>query len=152
VESVRRGRVHRAAVRQRHQWQWQFIDRLALEVDATWADPDIESDAGTFGSVTIQPIAANLNFHFFPDKFVDIYVGGGFAYVNIDDIDVSGGGTVSVDSETAWDVQVGVDLNFGDHFTVVMGIRYYDLAIEGSGGEELAVDPLVSRIGAGWRW
>ena len=42
--------------------------------------------------------------------------------------------------------------DLGDHFAIVLGVRYYDLTVEGSGGEELEVNPLVSRVGAGWRW
>lgn len=133
--------------------EWRFVNRIGLEFDATWADTDIDSSNGTFGSVTMQPIALNLNFHFFPDKFFDLYAGAGFAYTNFDDIELTGGGTAAVDSQSSWDLQVGADFNLGDHFAIVLGVRYYDLAIQGSGGgEELPVDPLISRIGAAWRW
>jgi len=61
-------------------FEWRFVEHLGLEVDVAWADSDIESSAGTFGSIKFQPAAANLNFHFFPDRFFDLYVGGGYAY------------------------------------------------------------------------
>jgi outer membrane protein len=132
-------------------FEWRFADRLGLEGDVTWSDADLESGGSVLGSAEFQPIAVNLNFHFFPDKIFDLYVGGGFAYVNVGDVDFQGT-DVDVDSESTFDVQVGFDINLGDHFAIVLGVRYYDLTVDGSGGEELEVNPLVSRVGAGWRW
>jgi len=132
-------------------FEWRFADRLGLEGDVTWSDSDLESGGSVLGSIEFQPIAANLNFHLFPDKFFDLYFGGGFAYVNVGDVEVSGS-SIDVDSEATFDLQVGVDFNLGDHFAIVLGVRYYDLTVEDNTGEELEINPLVSRIGAGWRW
>lgn len=125
--------------------------RFGLEIDAAWADSDIESSAGTFGSVTFQPIAANLNFHIFSNMVFDLYLGAGFAYTNFDDIDLSTGGSATTEADSSWDVQVGLDINIGDHFAVILGVRYYDLTLESS-GTEFAVDPLVTRVGLAFRF
>jgi outer membrane protein W len=133
-------------------FEWRINELFGLQLDATWADHDVEASTGTLGSVTLQPLAATVNFHLINTKVVDFYVGGGFAYVNFGDLETASG-DLNTDAESTWQIQAGLDIGLSEWFFITAGLRYYDLSVQVDGvPDEVAIDPLVTTVGVGFRW
>ena len=133
---------------------------IGLELDYLDATHDVEFGGTKVAAVDYSPLSLTLNFHLLHTNFLDLYVGPTVSYTQWGDIkvdeayqDLLEASSVATDSETSFGAQVGLDIGIGPHFAIVTGIRYTQVDITPSdGGDGLAVDPLMIRVGAAWRW
>src|SRR5262245_64343321 len=73
-------------------FEWQFTDRLGIEVDYINSTQDIEFGGDTIAEVDFQPLSASLNIHLFDSDIIDFYIAPTASWVNWGDIEGSGGG------------------------------------------------------------
>lgn len=142
-------------------FEWRWGKLLGLEVDYINSTQDVEFGGTKIAEVDFSPISASLNIHVIHTKLIDFYVGPTASYVDWGDIEVTGSAgnfninrNINTDSELSWGAQAGIDIGLGDHLAVTGGIRWLklDLTPDQSGSEDLAVDPLISRVGLAWRF
>jgi opacity protein-like surface antigen len=131
--------------------EFQFTDRLGLEVDYLNSTQDIEFGGETIAEVDFQPLSASLNIHLFDSDAFDLYVAPVASWVNWGDIE-GDGDSVGTDSEFAWGAQIGLDIGLGDTVAIVLGLRYLNLDLSSDLGGDLGVDPLIARAGIGLRF
>jgi outer membrane protein W len=140
-------------------FEWRMTPLFGLEVDYVDVDQKVKFGGHEIGDTKLQPLSATLNFHLIHSKVVDFYLGPTFSYVNWGDIDLNQEGQdlsgelgVPVDKESAWGASVGIDLNIGEHFAVIGGVRYLQLDLTPENGDGIAIDPLISRLGVAFRF
>ncbi len=115
-----------------------------FDIGVDWAADDDDVDMLAF---LIGP-----NFHLTPDKKADFYIG---PFVGIADLSSASyqvlGETQnrSLDADTVFGVQLGLDIPFGDGgWAVHLGARYFDMTVEtDEEGPEIAADPLGVEVG-----
>ncbi len=125
--------------------EYQFNDRLGLELGAIWASPDVElsADVPGYGHVSLSDamstriITLDLDVHLTPNsRAFDVYLGAGIASVDFDDLDFTDPEgdslNISTDGEITWSVQAGVDIALGSEsrWAAFGGLRYIDCDIE----------------------
>ena len=139
--------------------EYHFNQRIGLEGTVLYVPLgsdfffDIGVDwAGDSDDVSMLAFLIGPNFHLTPDKKVDFYIG---PFIGIADL----GGTSyqvlgqtqnrSLDTDTLFGVQLGLDIPFGDGaWAVHLGARYMDMTVEADEeGAEIAADPLGFEVG-----
>lgn len=125
--------------------EYQFNDRLGLELGAVWASPDVELSAEVPGyghlslsdSMSTRVITLDLDVHLTPNsRAFNVFLGAGLASVNFDDlhyVDPEGDSlNISTNGEITWSVKAGVDITLGtdSRWAAFGGIRYIDSDIE----------------------
>jgi outer membrane protein W len=140
-------------------FEWRMSPMFGLEIDYVDVDQDVELGGHKIGDTKLQPLSATLNFHLIHGKAVDFYLGPTFSYVNWGDIDLNEEGQdlsgelgVPTDKESAWGASVGLDFGIGEHFVIIAGVRYLQLDLTPKDGDGIAIDPLISRLGVGFRF
>lgn len=139
--------------------EWRATPLLGVELDYLNATHDVDFAGGTIGEVDLQPLSLSLNFHLLRTNLLDLYVGPTVSYVSWGDIDLNADGQaalgvpeVTTDSETAFGATVGVDIGIGERLAVVGSVRYLQVDVTPEGGDGLAVDPLITRVGLALRF
>jgi len=135
--------------------EYQFNDRLGIELGGMWASPDIELSAEIpdYGllkltdSMSTQVTTLDLNFHLTPNSpSFDFYIGAGVANVGFDDlhyVDPEGDPLdIKVDGDVSWSAKAGLDIALGQDsgWAAVGGLRYIDSDIEFRNAEDDAGD------------
>ena len=115
-----------------------------FDIDVDWAEDDDDFQMLAF---MIGP-----NFHLTPDKNVDFYIGPfiGFADLGSTTYRVLGETQRrSLDADTLFGIQLGLDIPFGDAgWAVHLGARYIDMTIEADEMPgEIGADPLGLEVG-----
>ncbi len=118
--------------------------QLFFDVGIDWAqnEDDVEMLAFLIGP----------NFHLTPDKNVDFYIG---PFVGIADLSSTSYRVLgeiqrrSLDADTVFGVQLGLDIPFGESgWAVHLGARYFDMSVETEeDGPEIAADPIGFEAG-----
>ena len=140
--------------------EWRLNKLIGFELDYLNGTHDVEFGGTKIGETDFKPLSLSLNFHLIHTNFLDFYIGPTVSYVSWGDIDlvqdaqdILETSSVPADSETAFGAQVGLDIGIGPHFAIVTGVRYLQVDITPDGDSDgLAVDPLIARVGAAWRW
>jgi len=137
--------------------EFRFAKVLGLEVSYLNSTHDIEFGDTTLAQVDFTPYNVALNFHLFPNKYLDFYIAPVAAYVDWGQIDFEDGTTEEADSEIAYGAAVGLDISFHENFAFIGGVRWLSLDItpddpSSSDDESLAVDPLYARVGFAFRF
>jgi outer membrane protein W len=153
------------AVQAEDQVGWNFgfegrvIKLIGLELDYVNANQDISLDGTTIGSADFSPLTFSVNFHIVPTTIVDFYLGVSYAYVSWGDIQLNQTGEtffsttgLTTESANAWGASLGLDIGLGKHFAFTAGLRYLDLPLEVTGGQSIAVNPLIGRLGVAVRF
>jgi outer membrane protein W len=133
---------------------------IGFELDYINATQDIEVDGAVFGSASFSPFTLTLNFHVIPTRFVDLYFGPSYSYVNWGDLELNqqgqaffGSSGLGTESEHAWGAAIGLDVSFLKHFAITGGLRYLDVDLRPSSGDQsVGVDPLIGRLGVAVRF
>lgn len=144
-------------------WNFGFEGRvgklIGLELDYVNANQDISLGGTTIGSADFSPLTFSVNFHIVPTTIVDFYIGASYAYVSWGDVKLNQAGEtffsttgLTTDSANAWGAALGLDIGIGKHFAFTAGLRYLDLPLEVTGGESIAVNPLIGRLGVAIRF
>lgn len=149
-------------------WGWyadyerMIASKWGLKFGANWSEQDIDVSGGDrtghFGALQAIPLTANILFHPAPLSHVDFYVGGGFAYVMFDDMDIDndfgpgGRDTLDIDDDKTWNAQIGVDFRFGDSaFGLNLDAKYIQMSGDSELGD-IEVDPLIAGAALAIRW
>ena len=144
--------------------EYHISDRVGIEGDLIYGnldssfkldfDNDWEMDTGDISMLTFT---VGPNFHFTPDKKVDVFLGPFIGVADYGSSDYTAlGETVnrSLDGEFMWGVQLGADIPFGaaSRWGLFLGLRYMDSTAEGQGRFEfeLPLDPTMFNLGLSW--
>lgn len=112
-------------------------------------------DFVSLGDVELTPVTAMLRVHFRPRSALDVYAGGGAAYVMTGDLDSAdlrddGLAPLELEEETTFVIGGGVTWTFHDRWGVSLDARYLPLTLHGSAQgstAEAAIDPLILSAG-----
>lgn len=138
-------------------FEWRFGKWVGIEASYVDSKHDIEFGGVTLGTTHMKPINLALNFHIIHSKFVDFYVAPVASYVEFGDLEIEGGGSESIDSETAYGAQVGLDISLGKNVAVIGGVRWLSLDAtpndpSATSDDSVAIDPLFTRLGIAFRF
>lgn len=138
-------------------FEFRFGKWIGLEASYVNSTHDVEFNGTTIGEADLTPYNLALNFHLLHSKYFDFYVAPVASFVNWGDLQLTGGGSESIDSEVAYGAQVGVDISFHKNFAVYGGVRWLSLDATpddpaNPDDDSYAVDPLISRVGMAFRW
>ena len=137
--------------------EFRFGKWIGLEASYVDASQEFEFNGATFGEADITPINVALNFHLIHSKYVDFYIAPVASYVDWGDLELEGGGSESIESETAYGAQVGLDISLGKMIAIIGGVRWLSLDLTpddplAPGVDSVAVDPLFARLGVALRF
>lgn len=141
-------------------FEWRTNQLFGVELDDFRASHDVELGGLKIAETDVTPLTLAVNFHLVRTRFLDFYLGPTVSYVDWGDVEFTSQAaelleqsSVAADSETAVGVQLGLDIGIGPDIAVVTGVRYMDRSITPEGASDgLAVNPLIARVGAAWRW
>ncbi|HEX6851961.1 MAG TPA: outer membrane beta-barrel protein [Candidatus Polarisedimenticolaceae bacterium] len=131
--------------------EWKPFDRFGFEVSYLDVTHDVEVDGVKIGEIGLNPWNVTLNWHIINGKHFNWYVGPTVAFIDWGNLELTGGGSAEVDSETTFGISTGVDLALGSHFALFGGLRWLDASAE-SQGDSVSVDPLFARFGVAFRF
>ncbi|MBW3564041.1 MAG: outer membrane beta-barrel protein [Acidobacteria bacterium] len=137
--------------------------RFSTEIGLSLIEPDVittetNDQSGTFINTTdveVIPVTAVLQYHFNPDGPFDLYIGGGVAYVLVDDVegdnvDQAGFDRIAIDEDAGFAANIGLNYWFGNTFGLNIDAKYVPLessanVIFGSGTttDEININPLL---------
>jgi len=112
----------------------------------------------TIGEANFSPLTATFNIHVVHTTVVDFYLGPAYTYVNWGDIHLNASGSgitgssdIGTDSAHGWGVSMGIDIGW-EHFVFTGGLKYLDVGLQVQNGPTIPVNPLVARLGVGFRF
>ena len=160
--------------------EYRASRRLGVELTALTSTVDSEIDFDFFGFIQIgvdsklrvTPVLAQLNFHLTPDHAVDLYMGPIAGWMRYGDLEttvhshVPGEDAVEVErvrtkDSFAWGAHIDFDVPFGQSGAFFTGgASYLKAAVkadpgqaeEGEGDTIFHLDPLVLKVGVGYRF
>jgi len=129
--------------------EWRINRLVGLEVSYLLAEQDIEFGGDTLGEIEAGMWTGAINFHPIDAdaERTDFWFAPIVAFVDWDDIELRAGGSSEVDSEVAYGVAMGLDLNIGKIFAITTGLRWLSLDIDSDISSDFGVDPLIARAG-----
>lgn len=138
----------------------RFARMIGIELDYVNASQEVEFGGTTIGETDFSPLTLTANFHLIPSKHFDFYIGPSFTWVNWGDIELDANGSdvvgddfnAGLDSETGWGISTGIDFGFGNHFAIGAGLKWLNVGMTLSDGQEIDVEPLVARLTAAFRF
>ena len=136
-------------------FEWRAGKIIGLEGSYMFADQGIEFGGDNVGSMDQKTITAALNFHIIPGKRFDLWVAPVVSWVDWSDFEFNqsfGGGTVPVDSQTAFGAAVGFDIGLGKTIAITGGLRYFSMDVQAENFEKFKLDPLIARVGLAFRF
>lgn len=149
-----------------------LTDAVSAEFTATLVEPDLEvtlfGDDGPRSGPALEmiPLTLGLQYHVRPVRWMNLYAGGGVAYIVFDDVDLGGLDQFDVESIEV-DDEVGFMANIGVTFEVIrnLGInldaRYLgvepDATVSFDRGDFVAdrtieFNPLMLSAGLSWKF
>jgi outer membrane protein W len=133
--------------------EWKPFDRFGFEVSYLDAKHDVEADGEVIGEISLRPWNFTFNWHVINGDNFNWYLGPTVAFVDWSSLDLSGGGSVDVDSETTFGLSTGIDFGIADSFAIFGGLRWLDASVESDDlPNSVAVDPLFARLGVAFRF
>ena len=174
-------------------YEYKFNSRVGMELSLSYTQNDLllqgEGNGGYLsntgqvqngsiqvfqsGELTMIPLTLGVNYHFFPDRPLDLYLGGFLGFVFFDDLQLDGERinldfiglpptvlgepeTVAVESDTTYGAILGVDLPLGASAWVFNASARYSRisATVRDGNDEftLNVHPVTLQFGVGYRF
>lgn len=140
-----------------------FGDRLGVELAAGTVRHDVAVEAELvgfptsrleLGRIRVTPITASLLYHLAPHSKTDFYVGGGAAYVDYGDFELTidnAGEKLSVDADLTYTLQAGLDLKLNERWRLTGNVQWIDTKARFSddpdADDSLPISPVV--VGAG---
>lgn len=135
-----------------------FHDKLGLELGIGEAvEHDFALDGGARGSLDRMP--ATLLVNYYPLGGVEAsriqpFLGAGVNYTRFSDVSTDGPGSTDVDDDYGVTAQVGMDVVITDNIHATGYARYaeIDAEFDGSGGDDVSLDPLTAGAGITYRF
>jgi len=136
----------------------RFNDWFGIEIDYVDANQDVDFGGTTIGEANFSPLTATFNIHVVHTTVVDFYLGPAYTYVNWGDIHLNASGSgitgssdIGTDSAHGWGVSMGIDIGW-EHFVFTGGLKYLEVGLQVQNGPTIPVNPLVARLGVGFRF
>ena len=139
-----------------------FRDHWGVELAAGTTRHDVSVSSGfvsgfEIASVRVTPLTASLLYHFNPGGRADFFLGGGAAYVDFGDFELSApvsdpddDTSFAVDTDLTYTLQAGLDLSLGDRWGLTGNVQWIDTDIQFADDQEddeLPLAPVI--VGAG---
>lgn len=146
-----------AAVRASNEMGYEFGAELrsgliGLQFDYLHAKQDLEHDnAGLLGTAEFNPVSATLKLHL-PTPILELSAGPTVSYINWGDLDLRNGGTQKLDAKLGYGITVGADLPLGRSLAITSGMRWLKADAKPDGGNDIAIDPLITKVGVALRF
>lgn len=133
--------------------EWKPTDRLGLEVAYLDATHDVEANGTAIGDISLRPWNFSLNFHLVDRDRFSWWVGPTVSYIDWSPVELNGGGSLDVDSETTFGASTGMSFGLGDSFALQLGLRWIDASVDSpSLPDDVSVDPLFVNMGVAFRF
>jgi outer membrane protein W len=133
--------------------EWKPTDRFGFEATYLDAKHDVEVNGTAIGDISLRPWNFSMNFHIIDRNAFNWWVGPTVSYIDWSDVDLNGGGSLSVDSETAYGLSTGFAVGLGQSLAIQFGLRYLDASVEVLAlNEDVSVDPLFANVGIALRF
>lgn len=133
--------------------EWKPTDRLGLEVAYLDATHDVEADGTVIGDIGLRPWNFSLNFHLIDRDAFNWWIGPTVSYIDWSAVQLTGGGSLDVDSQTTYGASTGMSIGLGDAFAVQLALRWLDASVDSpSLPDEVSVDPLFVNLGVAYRF
>ncbi|MGN6182156.1 MAG: OmpW/AlkL family protein [Thermoanaerobaculia bacterium] len=143
-------------------------DRLSLDIAASKTDLEprltpVGGIAATGDSIDMIPITGIVRFHFIPNGVIDPYIGGGAAYVLLEDADngVSGLDSIDFDDDVGFVVNAGIGIRLGSRWGLNADAKYVPLetnataVVVGSNNQtegRIDISPIIVSAGVSLRF
>ena len=155
---------------------YMVTENIGVELILATSPHDLDAEGGaadlgvgTAASVWLLPPTLLLQYHFFPDKKFQPYVGAGvnvtFTYLeNADDSyeAVVGPTDIQIGNSIGWAVQAGIDYQINDRWFANIDIKYVDINVDatltsGFGTRtkrrvSVDINPIIFGVGVGYRF
>ena len=149
--------------------EYRFSRRLGFELGLWRSNADFAVDfSGPSGNLrlvaspSMTPLTAGLLVHLLPDRSVDLYLAGRFAYVFYGDATLEEPGLgrqdFRADDDLSWSLALGADVPLGDgdwglHFELAhLDTRLTLTNVDDGEVSDLEIDPLVVSAGVVYRF
>jgi outer membrane protein W len=133
--------------------EWKPSDRIGLEVAYLDATHDVEADGAVIGEIGLRPWNFSLNFHLVDRDAFSWWVGPTVSYIDWTSLELNGGGSLDVDSDTTFGASTGMSIGLGDSFALQFGLRWLDASVDSPDlPDEVSVDPLFVNLGVAFRF
>jgi outer membrane protein W len=133
--------------------EWKPSDRLGLEVAYLDATHDVEADGAVIGDIGLRPWNFSVNFHLVDRDAFSWWVGPTVSYIDWTSIELNGGGSLDVDSDTTYGASTGMSVGLGENFALQFGLRWLDASVDSPDlPDEVSVDPLFVNLGVAYRF
>jgi outer membrane protein W len=155
------------AVGGRLAYEVPFARRWGVELGVGTATHDVTLETGgeSFepAELRVAPLTASLLYHLTPGSRADFFVGGGLAYVDYGDYEITLGGSQGVsfpvDADLTYTLQAGIDGSIDERWGWTAGLQWIDaeadVRVENDGvteTETLPIAPLVAGAGLVFRF
>lgn len=133
--------------------EWKPLNRWGFELAYNDVTHDVEVNGQKAGEVGFAPLMLTANFYVINADNITWYIGPTAAWIDWGSIDAEDGESVDTDSETTYGVSTGLDITLGERWVIYGGLRWLDSTIQAADGSgEVSVDPLIARLGVGFRF
>jgi outer membrane protein W len=130
-------------------------NRIGLGFSALYSQFDVKTAGVKTGTIDNLPVLVDLNFHFLEKRSLFIGVTAGYSMWGKLDAQ-GGGGSVKVKDNALYGVNLGWDINLGDHWAILTSLRYLWQKVETDDpaipDETVDVNPVVANLGVAYRW
>lgn len=150
---------------------YMLSNSFGLELIAATTNHDLYAVHGALagasaGSVKVLPPTLTLQWYIIPEGFLNFYVGVGLNWTYFYSYDLSSDlyniGVTDVNFSNSWGIagDIGVNLNFNEHFMINADIKYIQISTDAQimvGADTLDtvkvdIDPWVFGLGVGYRF
>jgi outer membrane protein W len=140
-------------------FEYLISDIVGIEPSLAYSNQEVnveEADVEDFelGDIDLTALTFNFNFHLLRDKPVDLFLGPtvGYAFWGDLESDVFPD-SFPADDDFIYGANLGLDVPFGGSawsFTGAINYLLADIALEGSTGDDLGVDPVQFKFGVSY--
>ena len=140
--------------------EYLITPNIGVEVLGAWPfNNDIKLNGNKAASVDVLPPTLSLQYHFLPEKLVSPFVGVGFNYTfiyNIQRTEMLAGLSPDIDNSWGFAAHAGVDFNLNKNWLLTADVRWIqmggDVKLNGKKVGSTDIDPWVWGLAVGYRF
>lgn len=134
---------------------YHFTDNVAVNVLATFLNPEVKSGSDSLGSVGLIPPIVTAQYVFNPASTTRFYAGAGFNYnLFYDETGALDTINAEVDDTVGIVAQLGLDHKLSDSVTLNLDLKFLqfkaDVKVDGDKVDELDMDAFILGAGLGF--
>jgi hypothetical protein len=130
--------------------EWRFGRVWGIEASYARSEHEVEFGGGRLGEVTLEPVYLAVNLHFGDWERLDAWAAPTAVFARWSEPRLERGVEARSSSETTLGAAFGIDWQLDEVWALTALVRYFDVQLE-LGGGEVAVDPIVLRVGVAAR-